>query len=69
MIQSVRDPATLLAGALKMRSALGERARMVTVERGGHGMYLGNGNACGDRAVSDFLVTGKRPARDAHCPN
>lgn len=69
MIQSLRDPATPLAGARKMRGALGERARMVTVERGGHGMYLGNGNACGDRVVSDFLVTGKRPARDAHCPN
>lgn len=69
MVQSLRDPATPLAGALKMRSALGERARMVTVERGGHGMYLGNGNACGDRVVSDFLVTGKRPARDAHCPD
>ncbi|MFF8432999.1 alpha/beta hydrolase [Streptomyces bacillaris] len=69
MIQSLRDPATPLAGALKMRAALGERARMVTVERGGHGMYLGNGNACGDRVVSDFLVTGERPARDTHCPD
>ncbi|WP_228994577.1 alpha/beta hydrolase [Streptomyces sp. DH8] len=69
MIQSLRDPATPYAGALKMREALGERARMVTVERGGHGMYLGNGNDCGDRTVSDFLVTGERPARDAHCPN
>ncbi|WP_237502641.1 alpha/beta hydrolase [Streptomyces sp. SID8374] len=69
MIQSLRDPSTPLAGALKMRKALGERARMVTVEQGGHGMYLGNGNACGDRVVSDFLVTGVRPARDIHCPN
>ncbi|MFD4749028.1 alpha/beta hydrolase [Streptomyces rubiginosohelvolus] len=69
MIQSLRDPATPLAGALKMRAALGERARMVTVGQGGHGMYLGNGNACGDRAVSDFLVTGNRPARDTHCPD
>ncbi|MFD5201908.1 alpha/beta hydrolase [Streptomyces sp. NPDC058375] len=69
MIQSLRDPATPLAGARKMRAALGERARMVTVGQGGHGMYLGNGNACGDRAVSDFLVTGKRPGRDTHCPN
>ncbi|CAM5689220.1 alpha/beta fold hydrolase [Streptomyces californicus] len=50
-----------------MRAALGERARMVTVDQGGHGMYLGNGNACGDRAVSDFLVTGERPAGDVYC--
>ncbi|GGP38784.1 alpha/beta hydrolase [Streptomyces sindenensis] len=69
MVQSLRDPATPLAGALRMRAALGDRARMVTVGQGGHGMYLGNGNACGDRTVSAFLVTGKRPARDSHCPN
>ncbi|RPK62566.1 Tripeptidyl aminopeptidase precursor [Streptomyces sp. ADI96-02] len=69
MIQSLRDPATPYAGALRMREALGDRARMVTVGQGGHGMYLGNGNACGDRAVSAFLVDGVRPARDAHCPN
>ncbi|MEW1612226.1 MULTISPECIES: alpha/beta hydrolase [unclassified Streptomyces] len=69
MIQSLRDPATPYAGALKMRSALGARARMVTVEQGGHGVYLGNGNACGDRVVSRFLVTGQRPGQDTHCPD
>lgn len=69
MIQSLRDPATPYAGALKMRAALGERARMVTAGQGGHGMYPGNGNACGDRVVSDFLVTGERPARGTHCPD
>ncbi|MCX4963558.1 alpha/beta hydrolase [Streptomyces sp. NBC_00654] len=69
MIQSLRDPATPYSGALKMRGALGERARMVTVGQGGHGMYLGGGNACGDRTVSEFLVTGRRPAQDTHCAN
>ncbi len=69
MLQSLRDPATPLAGALKMREALGGRARMVTVEQGGHGLYLGNGNACGNRAVTQFLTTGRRPARDTHCAN
>lgn len=69
MLQSRRDPATPLAGALKMREALGARARMVTVEQGGHGLYLGNGNACGDRAVTEFLTIGRRLARDTHCAN
>ncbi|MFF8258890.1 alpha/beta hydrolase [Streptomyces virginiae] len=69
MLQSRRDPATPLFGALKMREALGGRARMVTVEQGGHGLYLGNGNACGDRAVTDYLTTGRRPARDTYCAN
>ncbi|WP_425508421.1 alpha/beta hydrolase [Streptomyces roseirectus] len=67
MIQLRRDPATPYAGALELRAALGGRARMVTVERGGHGAYLNAGNACGDRLVTRFLVTGERPARDVVC--
>ncbi|MER5364039.1 alpha/beta hydrolase [Streptomyces sp. NPDC002722] len=69
MIQGLRDPATPYSGALKMRAAFGDRARMVAVDHGGHGMYLGNGNACGDRAVTTFLNTGARPEQDAYCAN
>ncbi|MFG2625026.1 alpha/beta hydrolase [Streptomyces sp. NPDC048473] len=67
MIQGLRDPATPYSGALKMRAALGDRARLVAVGHGGHGVYLGNGNACGDRAVTTFLTTGTRPERDTYC--
>ncbi|WP_344116412.1 alpha/beta hydrolase [Streptomyces blastmyceticus] len=67
MIQNLRDPATPYRGALKMRAAFGERARLVTVDAGGHGVYLDNGNACGDRAVTKFLVRGERPGADAFC--
>lgn len=67
MIQNLRDPSTPYAGALKMREALGARARLVTVDKGGHGSYLGTGNACGDRAVTRFLTTGQRPPGDTYC--
>ncbi|OEJ25899.1 hypothetical protein AS594_16730 [Streptomyces agglomeratus] len=67
MVQSLRDPSTPYFGALRMREALGDRARLVTVEHGGHGVYLGNGNACGDREVTRFLTTGVRPGRDTYC--
>lgn len=67
MIQGLRDPATPYSGALKMREALGDRARLVAVGHGGHGLYLGNGNACGDRAVTTFLTTGTRPEQDTYC--
>uniref|UniRef100_UPI00117C1B2E alpha/beta hydrolase n=2 Tax=Streptomyces TaxID=1883 RepID=UPI00117C1B2E len=67
LIQNERDPATPLAGALKMRAALGDRARMVTVDSTGHDAYLANGNACGDATVSRFLATGERPERDVYC--
>ncbi|MDN3359908.1 alpha/beta hydrolase [Actinomadura sp. DC4] len=66
--QNLRDPSTPYKGALEMRRAFGDRARMVTVDSGGHEVYLANGNACGDALVTRFLVTGKRPAHDAFCP-
>ncbi|MFF1695880.1 alpha/beta hydrolase [Streptomyces sp. NPDC058257] len=67
LIQNERDPATPLSGALKLRTALGERATMVTVDSTGHDAYLANGNACGDRTVSRYLATGERPKHDAYC--
>ncbi|MCC3776029.1 alpha/beta hydrolase [Streptomyces sp. UNOB3_S3] len=67
MIQNLRDPNTPHSGALEMRKSWGQRARMVTVDSGGHGAYLANGNACGDRVVSDFLTTGQRPEGDVVC--
>ncbi|MEV6154770.1 alpha/beta hydrolase [Nonomuraea sp. NPDC052129] len=67
LIQNLRDPATPYSGALKMRQAFGQRARMVSVDSGGHGAYLANGNACGDRTVTGFLTTGQLPNRDKAC--
>ncbi|MFI5679186.1 alpha/beta hydrolase [Streptomyces cellulosae] len=67
LVQNERDPATPLAGALKLRRALGDRAVMVTVDSTGHDAYLANGNACGDETVSRFLADGERPAQDVHC--
>ncbi|MET8544628.1 alpha/beta hydrolase [Kitasatospora sp. NPDC004799] len=68
LTQNLRDPATPYAGALRLRAAFGDRARMVTVDSGGHDVYRANGNACGDAVVTDYLVTGRRPARDVRCP-
>ncbi|MEV5544756.1 alpha/beta hydrolase [Streptomyces sp. NPDC052309] len=67
LVQNERDVATPLAGALKLRQALGRRAVMVTVDATGHDSYLANGNACGDRTVSRFLATGERPDTDTYC--
>ncbi|MFE5595765.1 alpha/beta hydrolase [Streptomyces sp. NPDC056549] len=67
MIQNLRDPSTPHSAGLKMRAAFGDRARLVSVDKGGHAVYLGNGNACGDRAVTRFLTEGVRPAQDMLC--
>ncbi|WP_290056597.1 alpha/beta hydrolase [Amycolatopsis solani] len=66
MVQNERDPGTPLSGARKLRAAFGERARMVTIDQGGHGAYLFGPNHCGNTLVTEFLVTGKRPA-DTYC--
>ncbi|GAA2694838.1 MULTISPECIES: alpha/beta hydrolase [Actinosynnema] len=65
--QNERDPGTPLAGAREMRAALGGRAVLVTADQGGHGAYLFGANGCANDAVSTFLATGERPARDLAC--
>lgn len=67
LIQNLRDPATPLAGAQKMRKAFGDRARMVTADQGGHLGYLKLDNPCADSIATKFLVTGERPADDVAC--
>ncbi|MFE2560096.1 alpha/beta hydrolase [Streptomyces sp. NPDC059352] len=67
MIQNLRDPSTPHSKGLRMRAALGDRARLVSVDHGGHGVYLGNGNPCGDAAVTRYLTEGVRPSEDVLC--
>ncbi|MGW2569150.1 alpha/beta hydrolase [Streptomyces sp. NPDC001537] len=67
LVQDARDVATPLSSARKMRVAFGRRAVMVTNDSTGHEAYLANGTRCGDRTVSRFLATGKRPRHDTYC--
>ncbi|MFD5028031.1 alpha/beta hydrolase [Streptomyces sp. NPDC058373] len=67
MVQNERDPGTPLAGARETRRALGKRAVMVTADQGGHGVYVFGRNACANDAVTTYLTTGDRPARDLAC--
>jgi pimeloyl-ACP methyl ester carboxylesterase len=67
MLQNLRDPATPLAGARRLREAFGNRARMVTADQGGHGTYLFGSNACANDAATTFLTSGVRPPRDMAC--
>jgi pimeloyl-ACP methyl ester carboxylesterase len=67
MVQNLRDPATPLTGARKLAQALGDRARMVTVDQGGHVAYLFGANKCANSTVSTYLATGQRPAPDTTC--
>ncbi|GAB3732863.1 alpha/beta hydrolase [Amycolatopsis oliviviridis] len=67
LVQNLRDPATPLSGARELRSALGGRARFVTVDAGGHGVFTKE-NACGNDFVVRYLRDGVLPVADSHCP-
>ncbi|WP_181773740.1 alpha/beta hydrolase [Amycolatopsis pittospori] len=67
IVQNLRDPATPLAGARKLREAFGDRARMVTADQGGHLAYLFKDNRCANDIATKFLVTGERPRHDRAC--
>lgn len=67
IVHNQRDPATPYANGVEMRSALGQRARLVTVEQGGHGASYGEQNECSKQTVTDFFVSGAFPANDTTC--
>ncbi|QFU89386.1 alpha/beta hydrolase [Amycolatopsis sp. YIM 10] len=67
IVQNLRDPATPLAGAKKLRRAFGDRARLVTADQGGHLAYLYLDNRCANDIATNFLLTGQRPAHDRAC--
>ena len=68
ILQNLRDPATPYAGALGMRDALRRRARFVSVDQGGHTVYLLTPNLCGNQIATAFLAEGTLPGRDVSCP-
>lgn len=68
MVQNLRDNGTDYPGGVEMRAALGHRAKLLTVDQGGHRAYLFGTNACANAAVARYLAEGVRPAGDAFCP-
>ncbi|MFJ9681878.1 alpha/beta hydrolase [Streptomyces sp. NPDC101194] len=66
VVQNEWDSQTPLPSGQALHADL-KGSRMVTVLGGeGHGVYP-NGNACTDGTVTDYLLTGKLPARDVTC--
>jgi pimeloyl-ACP methyl ester carboxylesterase len=68
IMNNTRDPSTPLANAHDLRAELGDRARLVTVDEGGHDSYMYSENPCARRYGTDFLKGGPLPADDVRCP-
>lgn len=68
MVQNRRDPGTPLVGACELRNSFDARARMITVDQGGHGAYLLFAtNMCANNSVTTFFTTGLCPQHDVTC--
>jgi pimeloyl-ACP methyl ester carboxylesterase len=67
MLQNRHDPVTPAANAELLRQKFGSRARLVTAEESGHGVYVLGGNACALNLTTAYLVDGRMPARDTTC--
>ncbi|MFC0623106.1 alpha/beta hydrolase [Kribbella deserti] len=67
LLQNLRDPATPHLGGVLLREAFGDRARLVSVEEGGHGVYVYDDNPCALNLTTTYLVDGTMPRRDTFC--
>lgn len=67
IVQNELDVATPYPGAELNREAFGDRARLVTVDGFGHGVYVYGGNVCALNTTTAFLLGGELPEDDVHC--
>ncbi|MFD2792138.1 alpha/beta hydrolase [Promicromonospora vindobonensis] len=67
VLQNLRDPATPLLGGEITREAFGDRARLVSVDAGGHGVYVYGDNPCALNTATRFLLDGSLPRDDIFC--
>ncbi|GAA4529015.1 alpha/beta hydrolase [Amycolatopsis samaneae] len=67
LVQAKDDAATPVEGARRMQQAL-RGSRLVLAGGGNHGQFLFGGNACVDKPVADYLLTGTLPGADVGCP-
>jgi pimeloyl-ACP methyl ester carboxylesterase len=67
LLQNRRDASTPHRGGKTLREKFGDRARLVTVDDSGHGVYVLGKNSCALNAATRYLVEGEMPARDTSC--
>jgi pimeloyl-ACP methyl ester carboxylesterase len=67
VVQNRRDPVTPHRGGELLDEKFGDRARLVSVNGSGHGVYVTGDNACALNTTTGFLVDGKLPKRDLSC--
>lgn len=67
LLQNRRDASTPHRGGKMLREKFGDRARLVSVDDSGHGVYVLGGNSCALNTATRYLVEGEMPAQDTSC--
>ncbi|MER6619762.1 alpha/beta hydrolase [Streptomyces sp. NPDC000931] len=67
LLQNRRDASTPHRGGKMLREKFGDRARLVTVDDSGHGVYVLGDNSCALNTATRHLVEGEVPAKDTFC--
>ncbi|MEU4175193.1 alpha/beta hydrolase [Streptomyces sp. NPDC026589] len=67
LLQNRRDASTPLRGGKMLREKFGDRARLVTVDDSGHGVYVLGKNSCALNTATRYLVEGRMPTKDTFC--
>jgi pimeloyl-ACP methyl ester carboxylesterase len=68
MVQTERDPATPIEGALRAHHGFAGSRLLTVVNEGDHGAYAVGENDCVDRVVEAYLVDGLLPEEGQSCP-
>ncbi|MBU6535391.1 alpha/beta hydrolase [Streptomyces mayonensis] len=68
LLQNRRDVPTPHRGGELLREKFGDRARLVSVDDSGHGVYVLGKNSCALNTTTRYLVEGEMPEQDTSCP-
>ncbi|MDQ0405364.1 alpha/beta hydrolase [Streptomyces sp. NPDC000349] len=67
LLQNRRDASTPHVGGKMLREKFGDRARLVSVDDSGHGVYVLGRNSCALNTTTRYLVEGRMPTKDTFC--
>ncbi|WP_406137181.1 alpha/beta hydrolase [Streptomyces anulatus] len=67
LLQNRRDASTPHLGGKMLREKFGDRARLISVDDSGHGVYALGKNYCALNTTTRYLVAGEMPTKDTYC--
>ena len=67
LLQNRRDASTPHLGGKMLREKFGDRARLISVDDSGHGVYVLGRNSCALNTTTRYLVEGQMPTDDTFC--